>query len=165
MRWQSSVTNKLPALKWIGLPIGASLPVFVLFFAALLSTVPFNAQQVASKFLSFDSEHKQLNTSLGVVVGVDSVWAATANSNWIQESLTGALAYVADTANDGIEVLAKHGKFVFQSPVAETNDDLGNSLSVGWDQRALFRIGYFQLPAFVFLQVADQICSYRFTLY
>jgi hypothetical protein len=135
MRVQSPVANELPALEWIGLFKRPLVPVFALFFAVLLSTLPINAQQVASKFLSFDSRHEQLNTSLGIAIGVDSVWAAATNDNRTH-----------------------------RSGVADNNDDQWKSLSVGPGQPALFRIEYCQLPAFASLQV-DQIFSYRFILY
>ena len=136
MRWQFFVAYELRAFDWIGLFKRPSVPVFALFFAVLLSTVPINAQQFASKFLSFDSGHEHLNTSLGTAVGLDSVWAAVTNNNRIH-----------------------------RSGEADNNDDQWNSLPVELGQPALFRIGYFQLPAFVFRQVVDQICSHRFTLY
>ena len=136
MRWQFFVAYELRAFDWIGLFKRPSVPVFALFFAVLLSTVPINAQQFASKFLSFDSGHEHLNTSLGTAVGLDSVWAAVTNNNRIH-----------------------------RSGEADNNDDQWNGLSVGPGQPTFILSGYFQFRDFVFLQVVDQICSYRLTLY
>jgi hypothetical protein len=135
MRWQLVVAY-LVAFDWIRVPKRASVPVFALFFAALLCTVPINAQQVASKSLSFGSGRGQLNAQPGIGIGVDSAWAAATN-------------------NDRIH----------RSRVADNNDDQWDGPSVGRGQPALFRIGYFQLPAFASRQVVDQICFYRFTLH
>ena len=136
MSWQFFVAYELRAFGWMGLFKRPSVPVFALFFAALLSTVPINAQQVASKFLSIDSAHEQLNTSLGIAVGVDIARVAVTNDNRTH-----------------------------RSRLADINDDPWNSLSVVRGQPALFCVEYCQLPAFIFLQLVDQICSYRFTLY
>jgi hypothetical protein len=133
MSWQFFVGYELRASEWIGLPKRASVSVFALFFAALLSTVPINAQQFVSKF---GSGRGELNTQPGTAIGVDSAWAAVTNNNRTH-----------------------------RSRVADNNDNQWNGLAVGLGQPALFRIEYFQLPAFVFVQVVDQIGSYRFTLY
>lgn len=130
------MADESPAFDCLGAPKRASVPVFALFLAALLSTVPIDAQRVASKFGSFDSGRGQLNTSLGIAVGADSAWAAATDNNRIH-----------------------------QSRVADNNDDQWNSQSVGLGQSSLFRIGYFQVPAFASRQVVDQIGSYRFILY
>jgi hypothetical protein len=136
MRWQFFVAYGLHAFDWIGLPKRASVPVFALFFAALISTVPLNAQQFASKSLPFDSGHEWLNAPPGIPIGLDSARAVVTNNNQTH-----------------------------RSRVADNNDDRWNSQRVEGSRPALLRIGYFQLPAFIFRQVVDQICSYRFTLY
>jgi hypothetical protein len=162
MTWQSSVATKLPAFHRIALPKRASVLAFALFLAALLSTVPLNPQHFVSKF---SPGRGQLNASLGIAIEVDNVWAADTNNNRVQMFQPEDLVYVADTADERSQVFDQDGKLTYQSGVAENNDDQWNSISVGWGQPALFRIGYFQLPAFVFLQVVDQISSYRFILY
>ena len=89
MRWQSSVANKLPALEWVRAPKRASVPVSALFFAALLSTVPINAQKIALKFGSLGSGPGHLKALLGIPIGVDSVRAACTNDNRIKKLLPG----------------------------------------------------------------------------
>jgi hypothetical protein len=144
MRRRASVLNKLPALEWIGLPKHASVPVFALFFAALLSTIPINAHQFVSKLGSFGSDTNIIR---------------------IQRFRRRDLVYVAHTANERSQVFDKDGKSVFKSGVAENNDDQWNSPLAEGDRATFIFNGYCRFQAFSSRQVVDQICSYRFTLF
>jgi hypothetical protein len=144
---QSVVAKELPVFDWSGAAKRrALLPIFALIFAALLSTVPSNAQQFTSKFISLGSLREQLNISPGLAIGADSVRAAAMGNNRIQ-------------------VFHQDRDFVYRSRVAETSDYQSNLHSLVWAWAAYINNGYYQLPAISCLQVVDQISSYRFTLY
>lgn len=155
------MAKELPVFDCVGTPKRALLPVFALLFAAMLSTVPFNAQQLKLKFVSMGLLSEQLNISLGIDSGVNSVWAAAMDNNRIQSFITANpdIAYLS--TDTSVSIVDKH----MLPNVTETNDDQSNLPSVVWARATYIHNGYFQLSAFTCPLVVDQICSYLFTLY
>ena len=159
---QSVMAKELPVFDSAGAPKRALMPLFVLFFAVLLSTVPFNAQPFTPKFVSLGSLSEQLIGSLVIAIGVDNVWVVAVDNNRIERYLSGYPDTIDRPATSSSATVDDQSML---ANVTETYDDQSNLASVVWARAKYILNGSFQLTAFTCLQLVDQICSYRFTLY